>query len=98
MEIARLETELAHARAAAKAGGVGVAARLKSLQIAYVTFSYVNMCCNKVFPSYQEQIEKTDRLKEETVRAIVRVTSDMCNMKEQISEYLNHLRQVAEEN
>jgi kinetochore protein NDC80 len=34
MEINRLETELAHARAAAKASGVGVAARLKSLQIA----------------------------------------------------------------
>ena len=50
------------------------------------------------FHSYQEQIEKTDRLREETVKAIVKSTNDMCVFKEQVSEHLSNLRQFAEEN
>lgn len=48
--------------------------------------------------SYQEQIEKTDRLREETVKAIVKSTNDMCVFKEQVSEHLSGLRKFAEEN
>lgn len=48
--------------------------------------------------SYQEQVEKTDRLREETVKAIVKSTNDMCVFKEQVSEHLSNLRQFAEEN
>ncbi|KAF8590521.1 hypothetical protein K439DRAFT_1329564 [Ramaria rubella] len=48
--------------------------------------------------AYQEQIEKTDRLREETVKAIVKSTNDMCVFKEQVSEHLSNLRQFAEEN
>ncbi|KAF8487646.1 HEC/Ndc80p family-domain-containing protein [Gautieria morchelliformis] len=48
--------------------------------------------------AYQEQIEKTDRLRDETVKAIVKSTNDMCVFKEQVSEHLSTLRQFAEEN
>jgi kinetochore protein NDC80 len=48
--------------------------------------------------SYLEQIEKTDRLRDETVKAIVKSTNDMCVFKEQVSEHLGTLRQFAEEN
>jgi kinetochore protein NDC80 len=47
---------------------------------------------------YQEQVEKMDRLRDETVKAIVKSTNDMCMFKEQVSEQLNSLRHFAEEN
>ncbi|KZT44162.1 hypothetical protein SISSUDRAFT_1039443 [Sistotremastrum suecicum HHB10207 ss-3] len=48
--------------------------------------------------AYQEQVEQTERMREETVRAIVKNTSDMCNFKEQVSGHLINLRRMAEEN
>lgn len=39
-----------------------------------------------------------DRLREETIKAIVKSTNDMCIFKEKFSENLNRLRQFAEEN
>lgn len=71
---------------------------MKTLQIAYVEAMVVRATYSNVTHRYQEQIDKTDRLRDETVRAIVKTTSEMCVVKEQVSEYLSHLRQVAEEN
>ncbi|THH14706.1 hypothetical protein EW146_g5652 [Bondarzewia mesenterica] len=80
-EAARLERELAQARTAALAHGVGVKSRLQGLQIAY-----------------REQIEKVARLKDETVRAIVKNSSDIAMFKESISQQLKDLRDFAEAN
>lgn len=99
-EATRLERELAQSRAAAKSNGVGVKLRVQALEIACVS-SYFQHCLkvlNGPIRRYQEQIEKTDRLREETVKAIVKSTNDMCVFKEQVSEHLSNLRQFAEEN
>ncbi|KAI0262919.1 hypothetical protein BC834DRAFT_367606 [Gloeopeniophorella convolvens] len=66
-EIARLQRDLAQARTAALANGVGVKSRLKTLQIAY-----------------REQIDKVERLRDETVRAIVKNSTEIAMFKEEI--------------
>ncbi|KAL5529070.1 hypothetical protein ACEPAG_5044 [Sanghuangporus baumii] len=48
--------------------------------------------------AYQEQVERVDRLKEETVRMILKSSSDMAAFQEEVSGQLNNLRQFAEEN
>ncbi|KAI5123278.1 hypothetical protein M0805_009300 [Coniferiporia weirii] len=48
--------------------------------------------------AYQEQIERVDRLKDETVRMILKSSSDIAAFKEEVSGHLSHLRQYAEEN
>ncbi|TFY81964.1 hypothetical protein EWM64_g2047 [Hericium alpestre] len=80
-EATRLERDLAQARTAALANGVGVKSRLQALQIAY-----------------REQVEKVARLKDETVRAIVKNSSDIVMFKEEVSSQLKHLRDFAETN
>ncbi|EIM90401.1 uncharacterized protein STEHIDRAFT_75157 [Stereum hirsutum FP-91666 SS1] len=80
-EATRLERDLAQARTAALANGVGVKSRLQSLQIAY-----------------REQIEKVTRLREETVRAIIKNCSDIVMFKESVSQHLKHLQEYAEAN
>ncbi|KAF8633723.1 hypothetical protein AX17_004381 [Amanita inopinata Kibby_2008] len=78
-EAARLERDLAHARTAAIANGMGVKSRLQALQL-----------------SYREQIEKVSRLKEETVRAIIKNSHDIAMFKEEVSRHLRELREFAE--
>ncbi|OBZ75594.1 putative kinetochore protein NDC80 [Grifola frondosa] len=80
-EAARLERDLAQARTAAMANGVGVKSRLQALQIAH-----------------REQIEKVNRLKDDTVRAIIKSSSDIVTFKEEVSKQLQHLRDFAEAN
>ncbi|EMD38609.1 hypothetical protein CERSUDRAFT_135519 [Gelatoporia subvermispora B] len=80
-EASRLERELAQARTAAMANGVGVKSRLQALQIAY-----------------REQIDKVNRLRDETVRAIIKNSSDIVTFKEEVSKQLKHLRDFAEAN
>ncbi|KIJ44151.1 hypothetical protein M422DRAFT_208441 [Sphaerobolus stellatus SS14] len=48
--------------------------------------------------AYTEQVEKMDRLREETVKAIIKSSNEMCNFKEQVTEHIQHLRQFAEDN
>ncbi|EJD06000.1 uncharacterized protein FOMMEDRAFT_145334 [Fomitiporia mediterranea MF3/22] len=48
--------------------------------------------------AYQEQMERVDRLKEETVRMILKSSSDMAAFQEEVSGHLNNLRQFTEEN
>ena len=47
--------------------------------------------------SYQEQIERVDRLKEETIRMILKSSSDIAAFKEEVSGHLSNLRQAVEE-
>ncbi|KAG5728370.1 putative kinetochore protein NDC80 [Termitomyces sp. T112] len=78
-EAARLERELAHARTAALASGMGVKSRLQALQF-----------------DYNEKMEKISRLKEETVRAIIKNSHDIAMFKEEVSRHLRELREFAE--
>ncbi|KAI0742721.1 HEC/Ndc80p family-domain-containing protein [Daedaleopsis nitida] len=80
-EASRLERDLAAARTAAMANGVGVKSRLQALQIAY-----------------REQVEKTNRLKEETIRAVIKSSSDILAFKDEVSKQLQYLRDFAEAN
>ncbi|KAI0736882.1 HEC/Ndc80p family-domain-containing protein [Fomitopsis betulina] len=80
-EATRLERDLAQARTAALANGVGVKSRLQALQIAH-----------------REQIDKVNRLKDETMRAIIKNSSDIVMFKEEVSKHLKHLRDFAEAN
>ncbi|KAH9854040.1 HEC/Ndc80p family-domain-containing protein [Lenzites betulinus] len=80
-EASRLERDLAAARTAAMANGVGVKSRLQALQIAY-----------------REQVEKVNRLKEDTVRAVIKNSSDIVAFKDEVSKQLQHLRDFAEAN
>ena len=46
--------------------------------------------------SYREQIDRVSRLKEETIRSIVRNTHDIVLFKEEVSRHLLELRDFAE--
>ncbi|TFK42900.1 HEC/Ndc80p family-domain-containing protein [Crucibulum laeve] len=78
-EAARLERDLAHARTAALANGMGVKSRLQALQF-----------------DYREQMEKVSRLKEETVRAIIKNSHEIAMFKEEVSRHLRELRDFAD--
>ncbi|TFK26419.1 hypothetical protein FA15DRAFT_654414 [Coprinopsis marcescibilis] len=78
-EATRLERDLAQARTAALASGMGIKSRLQSLQFAY-----------------REQQEKFGRLKEETVRAIIKSSHDIAMFKEEVSKHIRELREFAE--
>ena len=45
---------------------------------------------------YREQVEKVTRLREETVRAIVKNSTEIAMFKEEISQQLRSLREFAE--
>ncbi|KAF8892608.1 HEC/Ndc80p family-domain-containing protein [Infundibulicybe gibba] len=78
-EAQRLERDLAQARTAALANGMGVKSRLQAIQF-----------------DYREQIEKVSRLKEETVRAIIKNSHDIAMFKEEVSRHLRELREFPE--
>jgi len=46
---------------------------------------------------YREQVEKVSRLKEKTVRAIIKNSHEIAMFKEEVSRHLRELREVAEE-
>lgn len=48
--------------------------------------------------SYREQVEKVSRLRDETVRAIIKNSNDIANFKEEVSQQLKQVREFAEEN
>ena len=53
----------------------------------------------KIFPcfnSHKEQEEKVSRLKEETVRAILKNSQEIANFKQEVSKHLQELRDFAE--
>lgn len=48
--------------------------------------------------AYREQMDKVDRLRDETVRAIIKNSSDIVTFKEEVSKQLKYLRDFAEAN
>lgn len=46
--------------------------------------------------SYREQIDKVSRVKEETVRAIIKNSHEIAMFKEEVSRHLTELREFAE--
>jgi kinetochore protein NDC80 len=48
--------------------------------------------------SYREQVEKVTRLRDDTVRAIIKNSHDIAVFKEEVSQQLKHVREFAEEN
>ncbi|KAF8212460.1 HEC/Ndc80p family-domain-containing protein [Mycena galopus ATCC 62051] len=78
-ETGRLEKDLAHAKTAALANGMGVKSRLQALEF-----------------NYKEQVEKVSRLKDATVRAIIKNTHDIAMFKADVSRHLTDLRVFAE--
>lgn len=48
--------------------------------------------------SYREQVEKVTRLRDETVRAIIKNSNDIADFKEEVSQQLKQVREFAEEN
>lgn len=98
-EASRLERDLAHARTAAIANGLGVKSRLQALQFRSVArdlhLRHGNLK-NLFTPSYKEQIEKVSRLKEDTVRAILKNSQEIAIFKEEVSKHLQELRNFTE--
>ncbi|THH33880.1 hypothetical protein EUX98_g334 [Antrodiella citrinella] len=48
--------------------------------------------------AYREQVDRVERLRDETVRAIIKNSSDIVTFKEEVSTQLKDLRDFAEEN
>jgi len=98
-EISRLERDLGQARTAALSSSAGIRARLQALQIGYVlTLVPTAFHSLALFTArYGEQVEKVTRLRDETVRAIVKNCTEIAIFKEEISQQLKNLRDFAEE-
>ena len=47
---------------------------------------------------YREQIDKVNRLKEDTVRAVIKNSSDIVAFKDEVSKQLQYLKDFAEAN
>jgi kinetochore protein NDC80 len=98
-EIARLERDLGQARTAALSSGAGIQSRLQALQIAYVPSliaSAFHLLMANLAIRYREQVEKVARLRDETIRAIVKNSTEIAMFKEEISQQLKCLRDFAE--
>ena len=48
------------------------------------------------YESYKEQVEKVSRLKEDTVRAILKNSQEIAMFKQEVSRHLQELRNFAE--
>ncbi|KAI0073280.1 hypothetical protein K474DRAFT_1666837 [Panus rudis PR-1116 ss-1] len=48
--------------------------------------------------AYREQVDKVERLRDETVRAIIKSSSDIVTFKDEVSKQLKYLRDFAEAN
>ena len=98
-EAARLERDLAHARTNALANGMGVKSRLQVLQfeLRFISFCYCHLL-TLTNRSYREQVEKVTRLRDDTVRAIIKNSHDIAVFKEEVSQQLKHVREFAEAN
>lgn len=98
-EISRLERDLGQARTAALSSGAGIQSRLQALQIACVLLITAAAFFRPLTRStirYREQVEKVTRLRDETVRAIVKNSTEIAMFKEEVSQQLKSLREFAE--
>lgn len=48
--------------------------------------------------SYREQVEKVNKLRDETVRAIIKNSNDVAVFKEEVSQHLKAIKEYADEN
>lgn len=48
--------------------------------------------------SYREQVEKVNKLRDETVRAIIKNSNDIAVFKEEVSQQLKAVKEFADEN
>jgi kinetochore protein NDC80 len=92
----RLQRELAHARTMALSSGMGVKTQLQGLQIGYALICHYSRLRPNTYNSYREQVEKISRLKEETVRNIIKNSHDIAIFKEEVSQHLRDLREFVE--
>ena len=60
--------------------------------------AYDTFLCPFRLDRYREQIEKINRLKEDTVRAVIKNSSDIVAFKDEVSKQLQYLRDFAEAN
>ena len=99
-EVDRLENALAQARTAAMTHGVGVKTRLHALQIACVYFLcfVLERSLADVSHRYAEQVDKVNRLRDDTVRAIIKNSNDAVMFKEEVSRQLKQLHDFAQTN
>ena len=79
---------------------MGVKSRLQALQFRLSNITAkINSALIPVLPfSYREQVEKVSRLRDETVRAIIKNSNDIANFKEEVSHQLKEVKEFAEEN
>lgn len=78
---------------------MGVKARLQASQIAYVLALTAHLMHSTRRPyRYKEQVAKVNRLRDDTVREIIKNSSDIVMFKEEVSKQLKNLRDFAEAN
>jgi kinetochore protein NDC80 len=84
---------------AAMAHGVGAKSRLQAIEIAFVA-SPLLPCMRLTFRlcRYREQQEKVARLKDETIRAIIKHSTEIAEMKEAVARQLKYVQDVIEAN
>lgn len=75
---------------------MGVKSRLQTLQLRSDRCSHLSYATIDDLLSYREQIEKVSRLKEETIRGIIKNSHDIAIFKEEVSKHLRELREFAE--
>lgn len=61
--------------------------------VRFISDFFSNFTCR-----YREQVQKIERLRDETVRAIIKNSSDMVTFKEEVSKQLKYLKDFAEAN
>lgn len=93
-----LERNIAQAKAAALAHGTGVKSRLQNLEMrcGCQNPNKGHWLILLWFDSYRVQIDNVARLKEETIRAIIKNSHEIAMFKEEVSRHLTELRGVAE--
>jgi kinetochore protein NDC80 len=97
-QAAKLERDLGNARTAAIAKGLGVKSHLQALKVRLVPIPFPwDVEIIDSFPnSYDEQVEVVSRLKEDTVRAILKNSQEIATFKQEVSRHLQELRDFVE--
>lgn len=82
------------------AHGVSAKSRLQAVEIAFVSPIYARVLVTLTSCSYRfrEQQEKIARLKDETVREIIKHSTEIVEMKEAVARQLKYVQDVVEAN
>lgn len=94
-----LQDTIASQRTSAQEAGFSVKSELQRVELQYVLISAdINLLFLLHPIRYREQVERVARLRDDAVRAIVKNSSDAALFKEEVSQKLRHLRDMAETN